>query len=56
MFGNARLKELKAAFESAHIPKNDSLLYEQCKEIIEDAQFKAASGSFLSQRLRIKDA
>jgi hypothetical protein len=45
MFGNPRLKELKAAFENAHIPKNDSLLYEQCKEIVEDAQFKAASGS-----------
>ena len=45
MFGNPKLKELKAAFENAHIPKNDSLLYEQCKEIVEDAQFKAASGS-----------
>ena len=39
-----KVNELKAAFEGAHIPKDDSLLFEQCKEIIQDAQFKAVSG------------
>ena len=44
MFGNKKLSEVKAAFEGAHIGRKDSLLYDQCKEIVEDARFKAAAG------------
>jgi hypothetical protein len=42
--GNKRLDELKAAFDNAHFSRKESMLYDQCKEIIEDPGFKSTSG------------
>ncbi len=44
-FGNKRVDELKAAFDGARISRTkESLLYTQCKEIIDDPSFKAPTG------------
>ncbi len=43
-WGNKRLDELKAAFDGARFPRKQSLLFDQCKEIVEDSAFKATSG------------
>jgi hypothetical protein len=48
-FGNKRIDELKHAFEGAHISKSGSMLYDQCKEIIDDPQFKSLNFNFGQQ-------